>query len=380
MGKEELFNCSSLPGIKENDLKKEIKVLLILLFFLTASGTALLPDVTLKQIKTIGDDREDYTIFGLVDGLLTEKKDIYILSAKGNFVAKYDWNGNFKGRFGQRGQGPGDFNFPNSIAYLNNKLFVLDKGNHRVGEIDLESNKIEYYKEDINNKFWINLDVLSPDLFCGVFYYEKKNRGRIGIVNKKWEIKNSFFNKYPIVTSVDLEKFEIQNDAEAFARKSIYSLITFPVFYLDREKKEFFVTFRVNNNPLMFFVFDINGKQLREFSFPVDEKYRFSSFYLDSSIDTLRNVEKWPDRHEPVVDSLAIYNDYYIAFISLIDFKKKIQISTSRFCAIFDRNGVLKHRFPVKDSMRIFRYSQGYFLGTDKEEDDEKLYIFQMQF
>ncbi len=67
-----------------------------------------------RLVKTIGDDRDNYMFQRLSGAALTEEREIVVCDQLGNFVAKYDWQGNFIHSIGQKGKGPGDFLCPSS--------------------------------------------------------------------------------------------------------------------------------------------------------------------------------------------------------------------------------------------------------------------------
>ena len=79
-------------------------------------------ELDLKLVRTIGDEREDYTFFSISSVVASEDKDIYVIDSQGNFLAKYTWDGLFKKRIGRKGRGPGDFDLPMLVLdiYPNN--------------------------------------------------------------------------------------------------------------------------------------------------------------------------------------------------------------------------------------------------------------------
>ncbi len=349
----------------------------VLALYLMMTGFAINGDERFQLVKTIGDDRDNYTIFGLADALLAENNDIYILNARANYVAHYNWNGKYIRKIGQKGAGPGDFYFPRSLAYFDKKLYIMDSGNHRVVEMNLETDKFQVYKEKESNRLGSSLSVLNEGTFLGVFKFIRENRGRIGIVDKDFNIIKSFFDQYPVDVEVEKADLTELKSMERIARKVLSSSHLHPIYALSSNKKEILVSFRSPDNPVVFFVYNLDGKLLRKFSHIISEKkYKFPLFFLTASIEELRNPNKWPDRYSPRLDSVFIYKNHYIAFLSLHDYVKKELVNNRSFCLIFNREGILKHRFPLKRGLRIFDMCSGYFLGTVNDEDIEKLYIY----
>jgi hypothetical protein len=360
---------------------KNIAYLAIICLFLPSvlpvPGFAI--DKPLSLVKTIGDDRDDYVIFGLADALITDKKDIFILNGKTNFIAQYDWNGNFKRRFGQKGKGPQDFYFPRSIAFFKNNLYVLDRGNRRIAEINLDTLLFNFYPGDENYRLGSHLSIMKGGHFLGIFSSIENNRGRLGIIDKNGKVLLDFFDKYPINTSITKKAPDNATSMETIARKAIGSSRLAPVYHLDSQRNEILISFLYPDNPLVFYVYDTDGKPLKRFSYSLGEKnYRFCKFFLEAPLDKLRNPDKYPVRSELNLDSVSIYGDHYFAFVELSDYEKNEKVKHRRIGLIFDRSGILKTKFDLPDDLRIFAQCNGYFLGKVEDEDVERLYIYRM--
>lgn len=94
--------CDQKPGKKDFSLKKELEIGLL-------------------------EGDEDY-IFGLIaDVKIDSLGNIFVLDAKMNRVVKYDRDGKFILRFGEKGVGPGEFEYPRAIALdSSGRVYVLD--------------------------------------------------------------------------------------------------------------------------------------------------------------------------------------------------------------------------------------------------------------
>jgi hypothetical protein len=88
-------------------------------------------DFSLKKELEIGllEGDKDY-IFGLIaDVELDSLGNIYVLDSKMSRVVKYDRDGKFTFRFGEKGVGPGEFEDPRAIALdTSGRIYVLDFG------------------------------------------------------------------------------------------------------------------------------------------------------------------------------------------------------------------------------------------------------------
>jgi len=353
---------------------------LLIVFLLCTPLLILGTETELKLIKTIGSNDENYIIFGLADALINDCEDIYILNARGNFISHYNWQGKYIDKIGQPGSGPGDFSFPHSIDFYNSKLFILDKGNRRLVEFNVKTQKFNFYRNDQKASFSGRISILNDDELLGIFQFSENQRGRIGIINKNGSIIHSFFEETPLDIDYIKGSIEESDNMEKTARKMISSSLFQPIYTLSTDKTEILVSFKLPDNPIRFFVYDINGKIKKKFSYSIaDKKYKFSDFFFKASIEKMRNPDLWPDRYEPLLDSICIYNNHYLAFLKLCSYKKKEMIENQNYCLIFNTDGVLEDIFPIDNKLRMIRYSNGYFLGTGNDEDVEKLYIYKIQ-
>jgi len=332
-----------------------------------------------ELIKTIGNDRENYILLGCNDAVLTENNDIYILNAKGNFISQFNWDGKFIRRIGRLGSGPGDLYFPISISYFDKKLYILENGNRRITIFNTISDEFSYYKENEKNKFGNDLYVINENKLLGIFQYIDDKRGRIGIVDKNFNLVNSFFNEYPVGFKSPSSKPTDSMSMETAARMVITSSYFKPVYFFDKNTNEILISFKYPDNPISFFVYNIEGELQKKFLYKIKEKkYKFTSYLLTLSIDKLRNPDNWPKRSELFIDSVFIYKNNYAAFLNLRDFKKKEMLNNQRYCLVFDKAGNLKDKFQLNKDLMIFGLSNGYFLGIIKDEEVEKLYIYKL--
>src|SRR6266403_1232438 len=94
-----------------------------------------------------------------VNGLFRQPTDV-AWDAEGNIyitdgyvnsrVAKYDKNGDWVKSWGTKGNGPGQFNTPHSIAVdRRNNIYVGDRGNHRVQVFDTDGKFLRMFSVDV---------------------------------------------------------------------------------------------------------------------------------------------------------------------------------------------------------------------------------------
>jgi DNA-binding beta-propeller fold protein YncE len=73
-------------------------------------------------------------------GLLIHNDRLLVADSQQHCVAVFDLRGNFKSRFGRRGTGPGEFNFPTHLAAdAEGRVYVTDSMNNRVQVFDADA-------------------------------------------------------------------------------------------------------------------------------------------------------------------------------------------------------------------------------------------------
>lgn len=337
---------------------------MVLVGFNTISGK-----VNLKRIKSIGDEREDYTFFSISSAILTDTKDVVIADTKGHFIAKYDWQGNFVKKIGQKGQGPGDFRAPKSLNLYNGKIILHDKLNYRIAEMDLDFSNLQYYhKQDALTVFEDTIFVLKDKsiLFVSNLILDE-NIGRIGIINKDGNVTRRFFTKTPIPMRIENKK--------DFLKLRNFNFFSTPRIGMNLNRTKLIVSFFNSNNPAEFFVYNLEGKLLMKFNHQFDDKYTFPGYYLKSAV-------KHPNvSYGIIISSLFIYKDKFIVFPILIRYKKQYPSHSRYLCLVFDRDGKFQDRLELKGHMKFYYISKdGYLLGKDHESEIERLDIFKIEF
>jgi len=335
----------------------------------------------LKPVKTIGDESADYTFYIITDAVLSKDKEIFILDSQAFSVAKYSWSGEFIKRIGQKGQGPGDILKPRGLDICNNKLYLLDSGNKRIAESDLQLETVNYFKMGSKASIDYSFYALPNNTFIGALIPMEENRNRIRILDKSGNIVRHFFNELPIPIEIDMTKLTRDETIIWRARHSIFSNFTIPLFALDKEKKQLLVSFQQPANPIRFFVYNLEGERIKEFSYPLDPKYQFNDFYINiKSLAEMRDETKFPSKSfVPYVLALFIHKDHYIVQLRLVEFNKKKQIASSFQLLIFDKEGKLKDKLELEHNLKTFTISpEGYVLGTISDEEVTKLYIYQL--
>lgn len=349
------------------------------LFFLLLIPALSLKSANLQLIRTIGDDRPDYSFYVVNAAIEVNQNSIYILDTGISSLNLYDWQGNFKKRSGTRGEGPGDLFYPIAINRFNQTLFLLDRGNYRITEFDQELKPITFYHINKQNIFFSCFFTLKNNTFIGNLNRLAPNRGKIGIIDKKGNLLHSFFNQYPIQPPIDMTKnpTTIETDLQQLR----IWLETMPILAINPDRSKILVSFRKPNNPVLFFLMTTQGTPLGQFSYEIkDKKYQVSDFYLKSSGKDLMDLNKYPDEfHIPIINAMGFLNNYYVVFLNLQDYKKTELEKTRVFGLIFNLQGTLLNQFQADDSLRIFSISEnGTVLASKPDEEVTKIYVYHL--
>jgi len=331
----------------------------------------------LKLVKTIGDDRDDYIFFVISGAAINNQKEIYVSDHKGHFIAKYDWKGKFIKRIGQKGQGNGDFNGPGNLEIAGSRLYLNDSLNFRIAWTNLDLSRLEYRKLaelSINMKMLDTFKVLRHGQCIGSSYSPWDSKGRIVVldwITNKW---TAFFNHYPVeVDQGKIVKNINKKTKESMTYENSLSFLSFPVFGFDKKQGLLLITFESPDNPVRFYLYTKEGKEIKTVDYPVEKQYKFQDHYL------YRKKGKPADSYFVVMDNILSYNGKFLAFVTKNHLGKKSGEIVDQFCLVFDKNGNIVDKFHVEPGLRVFCVSEeGYLLAKDYNAEEEKLFIYKV--
>ena len=99
-------------------------------------GDVLVFDKKGEQIQSISKSKHG---FGAISGVAVDKEDnIYVCDSNKHCVYKFNKRGDLLKRFGTKGSGPKELNFPRGIAVAGDQVFVCYQNNHRVQVLTTE--------------------------------------------------------------------------------------------------------------------------------------------------------------------------------------------------------------------------------------------------
>ena len=122
----------------------------------TLSGSVWGGDARLVPEVSIGElDGPDEYLFGAVASLaVDDDRNVYVLDGQAHHVRAFDADGAHLATLGGKGEGPGEFAFPEAIAVLpDGRLLVRDPGNMRVQVFDLDAGETDEWAYNSGNLY-----------------------------------------------------------------------------------------------------------------------------------------------------------------------------------------------------------------------------------
>jgi len=133
-----------------------LSIMLTMFFFLSFSSTVDLASFYRKgEIRLDPDPHygaatnwDDLAFHPVDDMTVAPDGAVFIAGSRAHSVFKFDRNGRFLKKFGQKGQGPGDFTSPGDLSILDGKYLVVGEYalNHRISLFDLEGKFVKLLK------------------------------------------------------------------------------------------------------------------------------------------------------------------------------------------------------------------------------------------
>lgn len=354
-------------------LKKTIALILFLIIFRSFIFSL---NENFKIVKII-TDQSDHIFSGISDATLTSCKDIIILDGRGNTISKYDWNGNLINRIGQKGRGPGDFYWPTSVSIFNEKIYILDRFNNRFVEADMELKNLKYFRLH-KNRFSKYLNVINDNRFIiDHISFDKPDDNKICVIDKNGNIIRTFFNHTPI----DINS--IKKDKNTLSRLAFISKVTYA---LNNKSEKLLITFSTSDNPIVLYLYSLNGELIRKFSYQTDKKYGFvHELYSAKKV----SLSVFKGRYFLDVNSVFCYNNHWYVFVSASHYKdgnyelnirNRLEYFEKKvFYLKFDENCKLIGKFDIDPYFKCFHISkEGYVLGKHPHSESEELVIYKI--
>ncbi len=349
---------------------------LILLFLVPALCSGM--ENNFKLIRVITDDEEAGYFFNRISGaVITPCNEIIISDDLQNKLYHFDSEGKFIKQVGQQGKGPGDFYRPRNLDLSpdGKQIYIMDWINRRIAVMATDLTNIRYFSIPDNIMFSSNLKVLDEQrLFCVPYSgipveNDPKKFNRIMILDGKGKQRKAFFS-HPAMDTSALNL----NNSETLRRINNVSNV---VYDFDAKGEKMFVSFNHPDNPIVFYLYTVNGKMIKRFSHQADKAYDHNHEYLTVkkiTVDVLKNKRLLNIR------SVAFCKDAWFVFVGKYHCKTSWKdYDCQYFYLKYDQEGKLLGKYPIPTGFQCFYVSpEGIVLGADPEAETVQLLVYKV--
>lgn len=331
-------------------------------------------DNNFKLIRTI-DGEDDYVYSEISGAFLSQCREIFILDFKDNTISKYDWEGRLIKRVGRKGQGPMDFLGPKCLCASNDKLFLLDQMNTRIAEFDLNLENFHYIKLSSSVGYPDAFHVLDNNRFLVQTLFtisnsvnDNEHNFKIAIIDNDSKVQKSFFDLLPI---------KPDNRGRGDKKMEIgLGFLTSIKFGFNDKGDEMLIAFGMPDNPIVFYIFDTQGKMLKTFKHSVDKSYTFPFALISGEKLTFESLKGVRNIH---TKSVCYYQKCWYVFMELRSYRTYKDYDSRFFYLKYDENGQFLGEFPTEKGFQCFFVStDGYFLGKHSNADYEQLMVYKI--
>ncbi len=154
------------------------------------------PDAAAVELKLVqqfpkSPVQDESALWLPVSLVLDRDFNTYISDWNANAIIKFDPQGEFIGRFGKPGQGPGDLSKPGKLFIRDGQLIVVDAGNRRLQYFRFSGESIKTRRL---SKFYFDIAFLGDDRLVGApqFIGPMREKYLLEIVNADGTIEKSF--------------------------------------------------------------------------------------------------------------------------------------------------------------------------------------------
>ncbi len=349
---------------------------LILLFLVPALCSGM--ENNFKLIRVITDDEEAGYFFNRLSGaVITPCNEIIISDELENTLYHFDSEGKFIKKVGQQGKGPGNFLRPRDLDLSpdGKQIYLMDWANCRIAVMATDLTNIRYFGIPTNIMFSTNLKVLDDQrLFCASFSglsvdNDTKKLSRINIFDGNGKLRKAFFSNHAMDTSsLNL------NDSETLRRVNGSSNV---VFAFDAKGEKMLVSFNHPDNPMVFYLYTVDGKMIKRFSHQADKAYGHNHEYLTVKKVTM-NVLK--NKRLLGVTSVFFCKDVWFVFVRKSHYKTSWKdYDRQYFYLKYDQEGKLLGKYHIPTGFKCFYVSpEGIVLGTDPEAETVQLLVYRV--
>lgn len=318
--------------------------------------------LSLEKILTIDTEANTIVDLGIPDIFgfdVNSFGDIYILrnvQGDGNFIFKFNSNGNFVKSFGRQGQGPGEFQNPHHIAIdHNDNILVFDMGPQILHKYDQNGVLLDDYKMKSGET---RITSGPKNTLLAFVHSSEQDNGRT--INT-------------LILKLINPEFDELNDIDAFIfewRRDKPNLI-WPIFCWGVSNENIYIVNEKRGYEI--WVHDCNGKLTRKIKknhslVPVSDSYKEEALkqFPAEMREHMRELVYFPEFHHPI-QNLIVGDD---GVLLVATYERGVNPGEFLY-DIFDRDGVFAGRI----SLNIFIW-EGHLWARIK---DNKLYSLKVK-
>ena len=339
---------------------KNLFLILILL-----NSFVISQSLNFQVINSIGDERDDYFFYEIGGAVCTADKDIFVIDTKGRCVSKFNWEGKFIKKIGQKGQGPGDFNLPSKISFYNKEIRIYDRLNFGVLTLDQNLNVLHYIK--LRRLLFFNVYPLKNDQFLGLslFNFRAGEKHLITVFNKSEKILASFFNNEDVIT-----KYSDMNISDLKMYSSFFNITV----GISNKKELVLTTQRYVMNPASFSLYNMSGELLNQFSYKYNNNYKFIN---------VRSMKRNRNPYINTVESIMFSeNSIFVHVVPVENLYNKNKLTEVHHFLVFNKSGkfLLRKNIDKKFGEKFYQITDdNYLIGSRMEDDINKIVISKIE-
>jgi len=317
----------------------------------------------IELVKTIGDERPDYTFFKVTGGAIGPQKQIYVADSGGYFIAEYDWDGQFVRRLGRLGQGPGEFQRVGELSFHQDTLYFNDNNNRRIGKCSQDLSEVSYIPlKHLNLRG--SMKILDAKRMLCTFsdINNTQGKGQVAILDESGEILNCFFRQ------TQFGDYQKPKSEVAWAIRQITSKV---LATPSPDGQSALVAFEYPTNPMVLYLYSLEGKEKTRFSIPLPRENKFPDYFMTYPITVPG------DKFCYVIhSSLHTYQDFYLLHLLYKENSKSDDSVVRTSVLVLDQKGVKVTEIELDPMLRLLGVGfDGYLIGTTVNDEDEPVVV-----
>ncbi len=285
-------------------------------------------DIRLEAELVIGDEDKEEEIFSQISDIKEDKNgNIYIVDRKNHEIKVFSYEGRYIRTIGNKGEGPGEFNEPENIGFIDDKILVSDTQNQRFQIFDFNGNFIESKKleNDKPESFAIssNNRIFNKSIsFSFSFDEEKSENFLFRIYDRDFKKTNEFGA---------VKEFKDPFETYIMNRSS---------FVLDSQDRVI-VNYHIENRIAIY----ENQKLISQ----IERELFFTPKKPDIKSTGSNDSYSFNANYEPVSYDLAVDTNDNIYILTVYKIKPEEEHNYSPIIEVFEKSGVLKQVVPVPE-------------------------------